>query len=162
MAEYDRNVTMTEKQKKERLPIEDDECILFARWLRTNHPEIEFTHIPNESRSSSKNAVVRAAKLKKMGVDRGVWDYELFIPVYDIDGEIADYQECRIEMKRQKGGGSTVSPEQKRWQRIYATAGIPNRVCYGASDAIVFVTEILDNVNTLDQTGQYVDLEYTE
>lgn len=128
---------------KKKLPLEDDECILFTRWLRNNHPEIKFTHIPNESRSSSKNAVIRAKKLRDMGVERGVWDYELFIPVYDVDGEIGDYQQLKIEMKRQRGGGSVVSPEQLEWAKVYDTAGIPHRVCYGAQEAIVFVTEYI-------------------
>ena len=132
--------TATSKMK---LPLEDDECILFTRWLRNNHPEIKFTHIPNESRSHSKNAIIRAKKLKAMGVERGVWDYELFIPVYDVDGEIGDYQQLKIEMKRQRGGGSTTSPEQRAWGKIYKAAGIPCRVCYGAQDAIAFATEYI-------------------
>lgn len=112
----------------------------FARWLRREHPEVKFTHIPNESRSSSKNAMIRAKKLRDMGVERGVWDYELFVPVYDVDGEIGDYQQLKIEMKRQRGGGSTTSPEQRAWGKIYQAAGIPCRVCYGAQDAIAFVS----------------------
>lgn len=124
---------------KKTFPLEDAECIRFANWLRHKHPEIKFTHIPNESRSSSKNAIIRAKKLKAMGVERGAWDYELFIPVYDIDNEIADYQQLKIEMKRQRGGGSTTSPEQRAWGKVYETAGIPCRVCYGADDAIKFV-----------------------
>ena len=78
-----------------------------------------------------------------MGVERGVWDYELFIPVYDVDGEIGDYQQLKIEMKRQRGGGSTTSPEQRAWGKIYKAAGIPCRVCYGAQDAIAFTTEYI-------------------
>ena len=121
------------------VPIEDDECINFANWLRGN--DIPFAHIANESRSSSKNAVIRGAKLKRMGQSAGVWDYEIFVPIFDIDKEIGTYQLLKLEMKRQRGGGSTVSQDQKDWGKIYEIAGIPCRVCYGAAEAIAFVSE---------------------
>ena len=53
------------------VPLEDDECIAFAYWLRMNN--IPAAHIANESRSSSRNALIRGAKLKKMGQSKGVW-----------------------------------------------------------------------------------------
>ena len=90
-------------------PLEDDECILFHQWLELHH--IPHAHIANESRSSSKAAIIRGAKLKKMGQSSGVWDYEVYVPVYGIEGTIDDYQLLKIEMKRKYGG--TVSPEQK-------------------------------------------------
>lgn len=121
-------------------PLEDDECIAFADWLRFNN--IPAAHIANESRSSNRSAMIRGAKLKRMGQSRGVWDYEVFVPQYSlIDGEVDDYQLLKIEMKRQKGG--TVSPEQKEWQKIYETAGIPCRICHGADEAIDFVKEFM-------------------
>lgn len=126
------------KTGKKKVPIEDIECILFAKWL--DEQGLPHTHIPNESRSSSKNAIVRAKKLKSMGVTKGVWDYEVFVPVYDIDDEIAEYQILKIEMKRQRGGGSVVSKEQKEWKKIYEMAGIPCAICYGAEQAKAFVT----------------------
>jgi len=123
-------------------PLEDDECIAFADWLRLNN--IPHCHIANESRSSSKSAMIRGAKLKRMGQSRGVWDYEIWVPQHSlIDGEIDDYQLLKIEMKRQHGG--TVSPEQKEWQKIYEMAGVPCKVCHGAEEAIEFVKEFLYN-----------------
>jgi hypothetical protein len=53
-------------------PIEDIECEVFHNWLEQFN--IPHTHIPNESRSSKKDAVIRARKLKKMGVSSGYWD----------------------------------------------------------------------------------------
>lgn len=122
-----------------KVPLEDHECIKFAAWLAKH--QIPATHIPNESRSSKRDAAIRARKLKIMGVSRGVWDYEVFVPIYDVDGDLAEYQLLKIEMKRQRGGGSTVSKEQKDWGKIYELAGIPCKICYGADEAIEFVSE---------------------
>ena len=122
-----------------KVPLEDQECKNFHDWMEER--QIPHTHIPNESRSSKRDAAIRARKLKMMGVSRGVWDYEVFVPVYDIDGELATYQQIKIEMKRQRGGGSTVFKEQKDWGKIYEVAGIPCKICYGANEAIAFVEE---------------------
>lgn len=87
--------------------------------------------------------MIRGAKLKKMGQSAGVWDYEVFVPVYGIDNTVDDYQLLKIEMKRRRGG--TVSPEQKKWEKIYETAGIPCKVCKGAKEAIAFVEQFIYN-----------------
>ena len=84
----------------EYIPLEDDECIIFANWLRVNN--IPHAHIANESRSGSRSAMIRGAKLKRMGQSRGVWDYEIFVPVYGVDKTIDDYQLIKIEMKRKR------------------------------------------------------------
>lgn len=125
------------------LPLEDDECIVFADWLRGQH--IPHCHVANESRSSTKSAMIRGAKLKKMGQVRGVWDYEVFLPVKGVTNRVDAYQEIRIEMKRQRGG--TVSPEQKQWALIYEKAGIPHAVCKGAEEAIKFVCSEMDKMS---------------
>lgn len=119
------------------VPLEDDECKIFHKWLSIEG--IPHCHVANESRSSAKNAMIRGAKLKSMGQAKGVWDYEIFLPIAGITGYTDAYQEIRIEMKRQKGG--TVSQEQKDWQKIYEKAGIPCKVCKGADEAIKFVKQ---------------------
>lgn len=124
-------------------PLEDDECIAFSQWLTVNN--IPHAHIANESRSSSKNAMIRGAKLKRMGQARGVWDYEVFVPIKGIDGHIDCYEMLKIEMKRRKGG--TVSIEQKIWGDIYEKAGIQCKVCKGSDEAIAFVKRFLTNYN---------------
>lgn len=129
------------KQINKTIPIEDKECVDFVDWLDKYAPDIKYAHIANESRSSDKNAAIRGSKLKRMGQKRGVWDYELFIPIYDIDGELGTYQEIRIEMKRRRGGGSTTTKEQKEWGEVYKSAGIPCMVCFGADEAIEFVKQ---------------------
>ena len=123
-------------------PIEDVECETFHDYLELK--KIPHAHIANESRSSSKNAVIRGAKLKKMGQSKGVWDYEIYLPVYGIAGSIDAYELIKVEMKRRKGG--TVSPEQKEWGKIYEKAGIKCKVCKGADEAIAFVEECLKNM----------------
>lgn len=122
-------------------PLEDDECITFHQWLELRH--IPHAHIANESRSSSRQAMIRGAKLKRMGQSAGVWDYEIYVPIFGVTGEIDDYQLIKIEMKRRYGG--TVSPEQKKWQKVYETAGIPNKICKGAKEAIAFVEQFMYN-----------------
>lgn len=130
----------TAKKTKKDVPIEDDECIEFHNWLKARG--IDHTHIPNESRSSKKDAAIRARKLQKMGLSRGVWDYEVWVPIYNCDGEIDDYQLLKIEMKRQRGGGSTTTPEQREWGKIYEKSGCCEcKVCYGAAEAEKFVEE---------------------
>jgi hypothetical protein len=124
-------------------PLEDDECITFSSWLKLNN--IPHAHIANESRSSNKNAIIRGAKLKRMGQSRGVWDYEVYVPIKGITGEVDCYELLKIEMKRRKGG--TVSIEQKQWGKIYELAGIPCKICKGADEAIAFVNKYLKNDN---------------
>lgn len=120
-------------------PLEDDECVIFSSWL--NYNNIPHAHIANESRSSSRNALIRGAKLKKMGQSRGVWDYEVYIPIKGVTGKVDCYELVKIEMKRKKGG--TVSPEQKAWGKVYELAGINCKVCKGADEAIDFVKSFM-------------------
>ena len=122
-------------------PLEDDECIAFSNWLKLNN--IPHAHIPNESRSSSKSAIIRGAKLKKMGQSRGVWDYEVYVPIKGITGDVDCYELLKIEMKRRQGG--VVSAEQKQWGKIYELAGLSCKICKGADEAIKFVSKYLKN-----------------
>ena len=138
--------TRNTAKSKKTVPIEDVECFDFVDWLNKFAPDVVYAHVANESRSSKKDAAIRGRKLQRMGQKRGVWDYELFVPIYDVDGEIGTYQELRIEMKRQRGGGSTVSKEQKDWKKVYESAGIPTAICYGADDAIKVVKQFAQRI----------------
>lgn len=124
------------------VPLEDDEAVVFAGWLRAQ--QIPHTHIANEVGGSTKSARLRAIKAKKMGQTAGVWDYEIFVPITNIFGEVDAYQEIRVELKRIKG--STVSEAQKRWGNIYELSGIPCAVCKGAEDAIKFVEKVKQEI----------------
>ena len=124
------------------LPLEDDEAVAFADWLRAQH--IPHTHIANEMGGSTKTAKLRAIKAKRMGQSAGVWDYEIFLPIINTFGDVDAYQEIRVELKRRKGG--TVSEAQKKWGHVYEMAGIPCAVCKGAEEAIVFVRKVLSEI----------------
>lgn len=124
------------------VPLEDDEAVAFSDWLRAMH--LPHTHIANEIGGSTKTAKLRAIKAKRMGQTAGVWDYEIFIPITNIDGEVDAYQEVRVELKRRVGG--TVSPAQKNWQQVYELAGIPCAICKGAEKAIEFVKQVIDDI----------------
>jgi hypothetical protein len=134
---------MARVSKTPGVPLEDDEAVAFADWLRANH--LPHTHIANEIGGSTRAAKVRALKAKRMGQSAGVWDYEIFIPVANIYGDIDAYQEVRVELKRTKGG--TTSPAQKQWGKIYEMSGIPCAVCKGAEKAIEFIEMVRKEIN---------------
>lgn len=124
---------------KRECPLEDYECIKFSNWLSIN--KIPHCHIANESRSGSRSAMIRGAKLKKMGQSKGVWDYEVYIPVKGTTGTVDCYELAKVEMKRQKGG--VASPEQKIWGKIYEKTGLYCKICKGADEAIDFIKSIM-------------------
>lgn len=76
-----------------------------------------------------------------MGTSKGFPDLLVFIPIKGATGEVDSYQPMAIEMKRKKY--STTSKEQKDWLEILEMAGIPSKVCKGASEAIEFVENML-------------------
>ena len=136
-------------------PIEDVECEMFHRWLELYG--IPHTHIPNESRSSKRDAYIRGAKLRKMGVSSGYWDYDVYIPVLDIDGDIGAYELIKIEMKRAKKSLSKVSNDQKEWGKVYDMAGIPNFICYGAEEAEDAVKSVYETINCAKMCRKPID-----
>ena len=131
------------KSVSSKVPLEDEEAVAFADWLRAR--QFPHTHVANEIGGSSKAAKMRSIKAKKMGQTAGVWDYEIFIPIINKDKVVTAYQEVRIELKRRKGGRTTA--EQRKWGGVYAAAGIPCAVCKGAEEAIRFVLAIEQVVN---------------
>lgn len=126
-------------------PIEDIECEVFHNWLELYN--IPHTHIPNESKSQTRAAIIRGAKLKRMGVSPGYWDYDVYVPILDLDGELGGYELIKIEMKRAKKSLSTVSKAQKGWGKIYELAGIEGYICYGAEEAEARVMEVYERIN---------------
>ncbi|MBE3610501.1 VRR-NUC domain-containing protein [Campylobacter californiensis] len=106
------------------VPLEDQEVIAFATWLRIQ--KIPFTHVANERVAS----VQYKKKLKAMGTSAGFPDMMIFLP----SGLVC------VEMKRAKKSLSRVSNEQEDWIGTincydYAKA----KVCYGAGEAIDFI-----------------------
>lgn len=126
------------------IPLEEDEQIAFVQWCRLNH--ILVHHSGNEIGGSTSAMKARAVKMKKMGTSKGFPDLLLFLPVKNlINGRVDAYQPIAIEMKRQKG--STTSPEQKEWLRIFEKSGIPCAVCKGCEKAIEFVREQMAEIS---------------
>ena len=105
-------------------PLEDQEMMTFATWLRIN--KIPFTHVANERVAS----VQYKKKLKAMGTSAGFPDMLVFLPSKIVF----------VEMKRVKKSLSRVSDEQEDWVDTinyydYAKA----KVCYGSGEAIDFI-----------------------
>ena len=126
-------------------PIEDIECEVLHNWLELY--DIPHEHIPNESKSQTKAAIIRGKKLKRLGVTPGYWDYDIYVPVLDVDGTIGGYELIKIEMKRAKKSLSTVSAAQKKWGKIYELAGIEGYICYGAEEAENRISEVYERIN---------------
>lgn len=131
-------------------PTEDQEAEALAQWLRLKR--LPFTHIANES-GRGRTAMLRTAKLKRMGQSRGFPDFlivipnvigrKLYVQELDEDGN-ADYNPTKtrmiaIELKRRKGG--RVSPEQKEWLETLNDAGVEATVCHGFEEAKQFIEE---------------------
>lgn len=126
-------------------PIEDIECEVFHNWLEQF--SIPHTHIPNESKSQTKAAIIRGKKLKRLGVSSGYWDYDVYVPVVDVDDTVIGFELIKIEMKRAKKSLSTVSAKQKWWGNIYDMTGIESYICYGAEAAEQVVSEVYERIN---------------
>lgn len=122
---------------------EEQEQMTFVEWLKINH--IPHFHCPNEVGGQTKSLKVRAIKMKRMGVSKGVPDLLVFIPVYGTTGEVDCYQMCAVEMKRKTGGRT--STEQKEWLEILQASGVMCAVCKGAEEAIKFIDAIRKEIN---------------
>lgn len=141
---------------KVKCPIEDIECEMFHRWLESYG--IPHTHIPNESKSQTKAAIIRGRKLKSLGVSAGYWDYDVYIPVLDIDKEVCAYELVKIEMKRAKKSLSKVSDAQKAWGDIYERAGIAHAICYGAEEAEKTIADAYELINQQKMSKKGLDI----
>lgn len=104
---------------------EYQESVIFANWLRMKG--LVFSHIPNSTYTPSHAA---KAKNKAMGVSKGVPDYLILLPERVVF----------VELKRCHGG--RVSPEQLEWGEALVRSGAFFSVCYGALEAIAFVTKL--------------------
>lgn len=90
-----------------------------------------YTHIPNETRTTP--GIAR--KLGRQGVKKGFPDY--FVIVLTPERKFVG---LAIELKRQKGAGSTKSNEQKRWvDYLGKIDGVESFFAYGAEEAIEIV-----------------------
>lgn len=118
---------------------EEQEQMTFVDWLKIKR--IPHFHCPNEVGGQTKSLKMRAIKMKRLGVARGVPDLFVLVPIKGVTSDIDAYQMLAIEMKRQKG--STTSKEQKEWIKVLEMAGIPSKICKGCDEAIDFVKEYM-------------------
>lgn len=107
------------------IPTEDEEQIWLFSWAKINSgkwPELELMHhIPNGGMRSKSEA----ARLKAMGVKRGVSD--VFLPVAK-----GGYHGLYIELKAKDG---RPEKEQKEWIVAVREQGYYAAVCYGGIEA---------------------------
>lgn len=145
-------------------PTEDVEAEAFAQWLRLK--KLPFFHVANES-GRGRTAMLRTAKMKRMGQAKGVPDYFVAIPTswvrYDIrktakgsddKKSIFTSRLVAIELKRKKGG--RVSPEQKQWIKTLNDAGIEAIVCRGFDEARDFIEARLPSLRLVNLSNDEV------
>lgn len=122
---FNRRLTAKKKPREKREHPEDDEAIKLWAWAQTQ-PKLrdDLYHIPN----GGKRGVREAARLKKIGVRAGVWDYHL--PVAR-----GNYFGAWIELKAAAPHRSRTSVGQVDWGHRMLKQGHYARVCYGFEEA---------------------------
>lgn len=108
---------------------EDNLQIAVADYLRLQYPKVLFTHIANERQTTPQ----RGAKLKRMGVKKGMPDFTIFEPVF-----IRDYRHnvkfcgLAIELKIKP---NKLTKEQKEVLERLKSCGWQTDVCYDFDQA---------------------------
>lgn len=110
------------------IPTESQEGSTLVAYLRIKG--YKFTHIANET-GSSPESMRRAIRVKRQGVNRGFPDYLI----------IVNSRLIGIELKRLKGSKTTT--EQLEWISALNDAGVPTKICKGASEAIDFINNFV-------------------
>lgn len=141
---------------------EEKQCVAFVRWCRTH--SIECYHIRNELKPQSKKVTKQqilaiAKKDKAIGVRRGIFDYELHVPIFDCDDNIVASFEVKIEMKRKKEDGKkgVESKYQKEYGKILDRSGIMHATCNGCEEAIDAVCGFAKEIS--EKTYEYLTKE---
>lgn len=125
---------MTRSRYEDDLQVAVAQYLDLRGWLWTHFPAGEKRH-PRVG-----------AKLKRMGLKRGVPDCLIFEPVPKCVVQSTDYFKIRpgyyglaIELKRPKQGtrrAGTMSKDQLEWRRRLADAGWLHVVCYSIGDVV--------------------------
>ncbi len=122
---------------KKMLPTEAQEQATLMSWAQMQsfrYPELGLLfHIPNGGGRSK----AEAGRFKAEGVKAGVPD--LFLPA-----PRGKYHGLFLEMKRMKGAGGKVSPEQKKWIEALREQGYAAEVCFGWKQAAEVLTNYLE------------------
>jgi len=112
---------------------EHAEQVELIQWYRRTYGNSLLVAIPN---GGVRHAAV-GARLKLEGVSKGFPD--LFLPI-----PTPTHHGLFIELKRREGG--RLSKEQKEWLDYLTGAGYEARVCAGAGEAIIVITNYLQSV----------------
>ena len=105
---------------------EDTLTIHVAHFLRFQYPNILFTHIANERKTSSKHG----GKLKRMGLRAGMPDLMIFRPKFKANGNMM-YCGIAIELKV---GRNKPTDLQKECLQALEEAGWLTGVCYSLDE----------------------------
>ena len=116
-----------------RRDIEEQEQIIVFSWIylhEERYPKLKRVyHCPNGGARDAKTG----AKLKRMGVRRGVPD----ILCHEKSGA---YNGLAIEMK---AGSNKLTDEQKEWMQAFIALGYYADICYSADEAIDVIKQYL-------------------
>jgi hypothetical protein len=105
--------------------------------LRKYRPYI--MHIPN----GGKRSAATGAKLKTMGVMKGVADYEVLKPIPSKDqGIVKGGINLYLEFKH---GNNKQSPEQKKFEEMVISCGHLYKVVWSVDDAIAEISKYFNN-----------------
>lgn len=120
-------------KKKSDTPLEKDEQKRLCKWLKEN----KIGHFATGLGVKLGLDVKYVASLKTQGHYSGIPDLVVLLG----NGKI-----CFVELKRQKGG--VISEEQKKWIDYLNNNGYPAKVCKGADEAIEWIKEELEKVES--------------
>lgn len=115
------------KRPRPKVPSEHEEQVVLVELLTLGG--LDFFAVPN----GGKRGKAEAGRFRAEGVRAGVPDLHI---VTRAPGAPAG---AVIEMKRQDGVPSDVSPEQRRWLAVYASVGVATLVAFGWERAIVWL-----------------------
>ena len=115
---------------------EDKIQIAVANYMRLQYPKVLSTHFP----SGGQRNVIVGAKLKRMGLKRGLPDYLIFerkfyIDTFSITGLALEF----------KYGKNKQTPEQKEVQKQLEENGWDYHVCYDFDTAKKIIDNYLNN-----------------
>ncbi len=122
---------------KNETPLEEDEAVSLATWLRLN--KIPHCHVPLEG----KMKVQYMKKLSAMGCSKGFPDYIVFTPQKQLFIELK--RRVRITKTGKESKAHTkVSEHQQNWiDDINCYDYAEGKICYGWNEAQEFISQYL-------------------
>lgn len=132
---------------------EYDHAKIFTEYIRSNYPEIKFTHVANESwQVFTKNIMIMMAKKKAIWVSPWFPDYIITIPNINL----LSYSTLYIELKKAKWPNwwwnwSELSKEQADWlNRLQTSVCCYCEVAHWSKQAIEIFENYISQLKNLD------------